>query len=227
MRADSSAQPASERVRVRRRAERARYDLDLVHEVLDGALLCRIAFVHDGQPFIQPTLVVRQDDQLFFHGSHTNRMFAMLCAGDPLCVEATIVDGLVLGRSVYQHSMNFRSVVVLGRGVEIVDREAKLEAMLLLMERVVPGRHSQLRPLSNVELAGTRVISMKLSECSAKVRVGPPNDTEDDLMLPSWAGELPLRLVPGTPVPDPRLAPGTPVPDHVLEWGRSRAAFGV
>ena len=196
--------------------------MDLVYEVLDESLLCRIGFVQDGQPYVLPTLLVRQGDTLYFHGAQTNRMFRLMAEGSPVCVEATVVDAIVMGRSVFQHSMNYRSVVVLGCGQEVIDRDAKHEAMLALVDRVIPGRASGLRPLSEAELRSTRVIAMHLSECSAKVRTGPGVDNQIDYGSPAWAGELPLRIVAGTPVPDEHVPAATPVPRHVLTWGLER-----
>ncbi|MFD1541965.1 pyridoxamine 5'-phosphate oxidase family protein [Nonomuraea guangzhouensis] len=214
--------PATDRVRVRRRAERASYDQDLVREILDEALLCRVAFVDDGRPYVLPTLHTRQGDTLYFHGSQQNRMLDRML-GEPICVEATVVDSLVLGRSVFQNSMNYRSVVVLGTGHEIVDRDAKLAAMLALVDRLMPGRGPELRPLTEAELGSTRIIAVPLDECSAKVRTGPPVDREADYDLPVWAGELPLRIVPGTPVPEPHLTPGIEPRDNLVSWGSGRS----
>jgi nitroimidazol reductase NimA-like FMN-containing flavoprotein (pyridoxamine 5'-phosphate oxidase superfamily) len=217
-----SSRPATERVKVRRRAERASYDRDLVRQILDEALMCRVAFVDGGRPYVLPTLHTRQGDMLYFHGSQQNRMLDRML-GEPICVEATVIDSLVLGRSVFQNSMNYRSVVLLGTGQEVVDRDAKLEAMLALVDRLLPGRSPELRPLTEAELRSTRVIAVPLEECSAKVRTGPPVDKEADYDLPVWAGELPLRIVPGTPIPEPHLTPGVEPRDNVAAWGSGRS----
>ncbi|MFF0451503.1 pyridoxamine 5'-phosphate oxidase family protein [Streptomyces sp. NPDC004609] len=222
IRGDGAHRPVTDRVRVRRRAERGSYDPAQVNAILDEALICHIAFVDDGRPYVLPTLHTRIDDTLYFHGSQQNGMFKQML-GSPVCAEATIIDSLVLGRSLFQNSMNFRSVVVLGSPYEVTEPDAKLRAMVALMERVVPGRTDEVRPLTDPELRSVRVLALPLEECSAKIRTGPPGDKESDVDLPVWAGELPLRIVPGEPVDDPDLRPGNPAREHIRSWGRSRS----
>jgi nitroimidazol reductase NimA-like FMN-containing flavoprotein (pyridoxamine 5'-phosphate oxidase superfamily) len=219
---ETKAGPASDRVRVRRRAERGSYDVTLAYEILDEALWCRVAFVDDGQPLVLPTIHVRQGDRLLLHGARANRMLAQVAAGAPVCVEATVVDALALGRSVIENSMNYRSVVILGRGSDVVDRDAKAVALNALMEHVAPGRLPYLRPLEDAELRRTRVVEVPIAEFSVKVRTGPALDREADRDWPVWAGEVPLRIVPQAPVPDAYVAAGTPVPEHLSAWGERR-----
>ncbi|MFI6289677.1 pyridoxamine 5'-phosphate oxidase family protein [Streptomyces sp. NPDC051018] len=222
IRDDGTHRPLTERVRVRRRAERGSYDPAQVNAILDEALICRVAFVDDGRPYVLPTLHTRIDDTLYFHASQQNRMFKRMLEA-PVCVEATVIDSLVLGRSLFQNSMNFRSVVALGNPYEVTGADAKLRAMVALMERVVPGRADEVRPLTDAELRSVRVLALTLEECSAKIRSGPPGDKESDFGLPVWAGELPLRIVPGEPVDDPDLRPGNPAREHIRSWGSSRS----
>ena len=219
---EKSAGPASPRVRVRRRPARASYDLDKAHEILDEALMCHVGFVVKDQPYVLPTLHVRVGDTLLIHGSRRNRMFNVIAEGAPVCVEATVLDGLAMGRSVLQNSVNYRSVVVLGTGVAVEDPEAKLERMLALVEKCIPGRLPGLRPLTDAELASTLLVSVPLDEYSVKIRTGDGNDSVADRSLPVWAGELPLRVTPGEPVPDKHVPAGTAVPEYLRSWGRGR-----
>lgn len=219
---DKSTGPASPRVRVRRRPARASYDLDKVHEILDESLMCHVGFVVDDQPYVLPTLHVRVGDTLLIHGSRRNRMFNLIADGAPVCVEATVLDGLAMGRSVLQNSVNYRSVVVLGRGTAIEEPEAKLERMLALVEKCVPGRLPDLRPLTDAELASALLVSIPLDEYSVKVRTGDGDDAAADRGLPVWAGELPLRVTPGEPVPDEHVPAGTAVPEYLRLWGQGR-----
>jgi uncharacterized protein len=223
-RSDTTAKsgPASPRVRVRRRPGRASYDLDVVRQILDESLMCHVGFVVDGQPYVLPTLHVRVGDSLLIHGSRRNRMFNLIAKGAPVCVEATVLDGLAMGRSVLQNSVNYRSVVVLGNGTAVEDPEAKLERMLALVEKFIPDRLPDLRPLTDAELASTLLVSIPLDEYSVKIRTGDGSDTAADRALPVWAGELPLRVVPGEPVPDRHVPTGTAVPEYLRSWGRDR-----
>ena len=193
---------------VRRLPERARYDRATVDAILDEGLVCHVGFVVDGQPYVIPTIHARMGDHLVIHGSAAARMLRTLAGGVPLCVTVTLVDGLVLARSAFHHSLNYRSVVVLGRATEVADPEEKRRALDAIVEHVVPGRLAHVRPPKESELRQTRVLSLPLSEASAKVRTGPPKDDEEDYALPVWAGELPLRLQTLAPVPDSRLVPG-------------------
>jgi nitroimidazol reductase NimA-like FMN-containing flavoprotein (pyridoxamine 5'-phosphate oxidase superfamily) len=212
--------PASERTTVRRRAQRGVYDRTTIAAILDEALICHVGFVVEGQPYVIPTIHARVDDRLMLHGAVSNRMLTAASGGIPLCVTATLVDGLVLARSALHHSMNYRSVVVLGAATEVVTRDAKLAAMRALVEHVVPGRWNDTRQPSDEELRTTRILTMPLGEASAKVHVGPPVDEEEDYARRTWAGELPLGLAIHAPVADPRLAEGIAVPEYLAHYRR-------
>jgi uncharacterized protein len=176
--------------------------------------------VDDDQPFVIPTAFARIGDAVVIHGSAASRMLKLFCAGAPGCVTVTLLDGLVLARSTFHHSMNYRSVVVLGTPREIADPAEKARALEAIVEHIVPERLASVRGASEQELRATRVVAFALDEASAKLRTGPPKDDEPDYALPVWAGELPLRLQPLVPVADPRLAPGIPLPAHVSGWRR-------
>jgi hypothetical protein len=210
------------RTTVRRLPDRARYDRDTLESILDEGLVCHVGFVDGGQPFVVPSAYARRGDRIVIHGSAASRMIRALAAGAPACVTVTLLDGLVLARSSFHHSMNYRSVVVLGAATEITDPEEKRRALDAIVEHVVPGRLSSVRSPSEVEMRATRVVELPLDEASAKVRTGPPKDDEADYALGIWAGELPLRLDPLVPVDDARLAPGLTPPPHVTGWRRGR-----
>lgn len=214
-----SRTPPTPRTAVRR-TERGRYDAETVGAVLDEALVCHVGFVVDGQPYAIPTIHCRIGDTLYLHGAHATRMMRHMRRGEPVCVTATIVDGLVLARSWFHHAVNYRSVVVLGIPRVVDDPEERASALDALMEHVAPGRRCESRPPTETEVTGTAVVALGLDEASAKIRTGPPNDEEADLDLDHWAGELPLSIVSGEPVPDPRLAPGVAVPPSVRSWTR-------
>jgi hypothetical protein len=212
----------SERTTVRRLPERARYDRATIDAILDEGLVCHVGFVDGGQPFVVPSAYARVGDRLLLHGSAASRMMKALAAGSPACVTVTLLDGLVLARSGFHHSMNYRSVVVVGKATEVIRPEEKRRALDAIVEHVVPGRTGGLRPPTDRELRATLVVALPLEEASAKVRTGPPKDDEADYALPVWAGELPLRLAPLSPVADPRLAPGIAPLPHVTGWRRPR-----
>jgi uncharacterized protein len=201
----------TERTRVHRIPKRASYDSAVVHAILDEALICHVGFVsEDGQPVVIPTIHARLGDQLLFHGAKASRLLKAMAGR--ISVTVTLVDGLVLARSHFHHSMNYRSVVVFGVGREITALEEKRRALDAIVEHVAPGRLGVARPPDEKELAATRVMALALDEVSAKVRTGPPLDDEEDLDLDCWAGVVPLRLVPGAPIPAPDLrgAPKAP-----------------
>ena len=211
---------ATERTRVRRLPERAAYDRDTVHAILDEGFVCHAGFVVDGQPYVIPTGYARAGETLYLHGSTGSRLG--LLPGMPVCVTVTLLDGLVLARSAFHHSMNYRSVTVLGRTRLVTDPREKDAALRAFVEHVVPGRSGEVRGADRKELAATAVLAVPIEEVSAKVRRGDPKDEEEDYALPVWSGVLPLALVPGDPVPDARLDPAVPVPPSVSAWDRRR-----
>jgi len=195
------------RTTIKRVPKRGNYDRATIYSILDEGLVCHIGFVANGQPFVIPTAYGRAGDRLYIHGSPASRMLRLLQQGLDLCVTVTLLDGLVLARSAFHHSMNYRSVVVVGKATPVEEIEAKRDALKAFMEKLVPGRWEQTRQPNRNELLGTSVLSIPLLEASAKLRSGPPIDDEADYNLPVWAGEIPLRLVQGEPIPDPRLHP--------------------
>ena len=217
----SPATAPSDRTRVRRAPKRAVYDREAVHAILDEGLVAHLGFSHDGHPFVIPTLHARVGEEVYVHGSTASRAVRALQAGTPACLTVTLVDGLVLARSAFHHSMNYRSVVVLGEARAVAADEEKLAALEAFSERLVPGRWDVVRGPNAKELKATQVLALSLEEASAKVRTGPPVDDEEDLELDVWAGVLPLALTPGVPLPDAHTAPGTPAPRHVAGWRAS------
>ncbi|MCX5408650.1 pyridoxamine 5'-phosphate oxidase family protein [Streptomyces sp. NBC_00335] len=220
--APSNASPAgyapTERTVPTRSRDRARYDRETVHSILDQAYLCHLGFVRDGAPVVLPTLFGRVGEALYIHGSTGSR--PLLAAGKadpglPVCVTVTHVDGLVLARSAFHHSLNYRSVVVHGTAYEVTDPEERRIALDALVDQVVPGRSADSRPANAKELAATAVIRLDLNEVSAKLRTGGPNDDPEDLALPFWTGVVPVAPAYGTPVPAADLAAGIAVPDYV------------
>jgi uncharacterized protein len=203
------------RVQVRRLPERGAYDRQTIDGILDEALSCHVGFVEDGQPYVIPTLHARDGDWLYLHGSTASRLLRTLKGGIPICVTVTIHDGLVLARSAFHHSMNYRSVVVLGRAEEVLDQSDKLHALRTMSEHVIPGRWDEVRLPNERELRQTTILRIRLEEASAKIRSGGPKDDNEDLALPVWAGVLPLRLVPDEPVGDERVPEGLALPDYL------------
>ena len=206
--------PPSDRARVRRLHERARYDRPSLDAILDAGLLCHVGYVIDGAPYVTPTLYWRDGDRVYWHGSSASRMLRAV-DGAEVCVTVSHLDGLVLARSGFHHSVNYRSVMLFGRAA-MVDDPAELEAQLeLFMEQILPGRWAELRPPTDQEIKGTALLSMAIDEASAKVRTGPPVDDEEDYDWPVWAGLLPVRTVVDAPEPCPRLDPAIAVPANV------------
>lgn len=210
------------RTAVKRLPGLAVYDRNVIYAILDEALCCHVGFVDGEQPFVIPTNHARINDMLYFHGSPGSRMLRCLASGASVCVTVTLLDGLVLARSLLHHSMNYRSVTILGRGSEVKDREQKWRALEALTEHVTPGRWNVARQPSEQELAVTMIVSFPINEASAKIRTGPPLDEEADYALPVWAGVIPLSLDAGEPVPDPRVAEGIELPAYLREYGHSR-----
>lgn len=198
------------RVTVRRLAGRGKYDRATVDAILDAGRFAHVGIVSDGQPFVIPMLYVRNGDEVYVHGSPLSRLLKTLADGVPMCLTVTLLDGLVLARSAFHSSMNYRSVMILGDGREIRDREEKLEALRMIVDHVAPGRSNDARGPSDKELKATEVIALSIDEASAKIRTGPPVDAAQDYGLPVWAGEVPLSLVAGAPVPDERCTVSLP-----------------
>ena len=210
------------RTRVVREAHRGVYERAAAYQILDEGFICHVGFVLDGQPFVIPTGYGRSGDNLYIHGSAASRMLRNLDKGVPVCLTVTLLEGLVLARSIFNHSMNYRSVVVLGTAVAVLDAKEKLEALRLLSEHILPGRWAESRQPNEKELKQTLVMRLPIEEFSAKVRQGPPIDDEEDYAFPTWAGVIPLETVAGAPINDPRLDPNTPVPVYARAYSRKR-----
>jgi len=212
----NDAQQTDDSLRIHRVAARARYDRETVDEIIDAALIAHVGTIRDGAPVVIPMLALRDGDWLLLHGAHAAGTVKR-GRNRQVCVEMTILDGLVLARSAFHHSLNYRSVVVLGEAEVIADVAERERALEALMERLAPGRQEQLRPTTPVELKQTAVMRISLERSSAKVRTGPPVDEEEDYDWPVWAGVLPVTTAMGEPVPDPRLSDGIDVPGHVRD----------
>lgn len=212
----------SRRNKVIRMPERGQYEREDVYRIVDEALICHVGFIQDGQPFVIPTLHARDGDALLLHGSSASRMIKHAGAGNPVCVTVTLVDGLVLARSVFHHSINYRSAVLFGQGHLITEPEEKLAALARFTERLLPGRWDDARLPNRQELKATAVVAIPLDSASAKVRVGPPKDDEEDLALPVWAGIVPLRQVVGEPLADETVPAGFPLPDYLADYVERR-----
>lgn len=210
-----SSYALTDRTRVRRLPERGHYDRETVYPILDEAFICHIGFVADGKPVVIPTLFGREGDRLYFHGSAASRMLRNLKEGIDCCITVTLVDGLVLARSGFHSSMNYRSVVVFGRASEISEPEEKTHALAVISDHLLPGRWAEVREPSPQELKGTTVLQIELSEVSAKIRTGGPKDDAEDYDLLVWAGILPLSPTYGTPEPDSARKKDEPIPEYV------------
>jgi nitroimidazol reductase NimA-like FMN-containing flavoprotein (pyridoxamine 5'-phosphate oxidase superfamily) len=200
----------TDRTTVRRLPKRANYDRELVDAIIDEALSCHVGFAIDGRPWVIPTIHARVDDRLYLHGAVANQMLKSLAGGVEACVTVTLVDGLVLARSQFHHSMNYRSVMIFGRATPVDDVDEKRAALHALVEHVVPGRSADARPPNASELRATSVLTLAIDEASAKVRTGGPVDDEQDLALPIWAGQLPLAATYGSPVAEPDVRASVP-----------------
>ena len=199
------------------------YDRAAADQVLDEGFICHVGFVVDNQPFVIPTGYGRSGDNLYIHGSAASRMLRNLDQGIAACVTVTLLDGLVLARSIFNHSMNYRSVVVLGTAVAVEDSAEKLQALRALSEHILPGRWEESRQPNERELKATLVMRLPITEYSAKMRTGPPIDNEEDYSFLTWAGVVPLQMVAGSPINDPKLDPKTPVPSYVPSYSRTVA----
>jgi len=220
----ASHYPASDRTQIRRLPERGTLERAEVHAILDEGLVCHVGFATERGPVVIPTLYARDGERLYLHGSPASRMLRALARGVPVCITVTLVDALVLARSAFHHSMNYRSAVVFGRAREIGDLEEKRRALRLLVEHVVPGRNGDTRPPNDFEERYTRVLAVEIEAASAKRRSGGPKDDAEDLALPHWAGVVPLRLAAEAPVPSPDLAADVPPPPYAVAYRRPRRA---
>jgi uncharacterized protein len=214
--------PITDRNRVKRVAKRGHYDSETVYRILDEGLICHVGFMQDQQPVVIPTLYARRGESLILHGAKTSRMLQYIQAGHPVSVAVTLVDGLVVARSVFHHSMNYRSVVLFGRGRLIEPDEEKLQALEVLTEHILRGRWQDARKPNRQELDATSVVAIAIESASAKLRTGPPVDDEEDYQLPTWAGVIPLQQQALAPIADPRLGRAIPTPGYVTRYDRSR-----
>jgi nitroimidazol reductase NimA-like FMN-containing flavoprotein (pyridoxamine 5'-phosphate oxidase superfamily) len=210
------------RTRLVREADRAVYDREAVYRILDEGFLCHVGFVVDGQPFVIPTSYGRKDDSLYIHGSAASRMLRQMKESVPVCVTVTLLDGFVLARSIFNHSMNYRSVAILGKATPVDDPAEKIEALRLLSEHIIPGRWADSRQPNERELKATSVLRVPIEEFSAKVRKGPVVDDEEDYSFPTWAGVVPLKVVSEPPIDDSRLLLGQTAPDYARNYSRKR-----
>jgi uncharacterized protein len=210
----------TQRTKIRRMPERGQYESQVIYDILDEGLVCHVGFAVDGQPFVIPTTYGRVEDTLYIHGSPVSKMLRSLQNGIEVCITITLLDGLVLARSAFHHSMNYRSVVIFGTTKPVESSEEKLQALRSFTEHIIPGRWADVRQPSHQELQGTLVLSLTLNEASAKIRTGPPVDDEADYDLPVWAGVLPLQLKAAVPIPDSRLQSGVTLPEYVQNYNR-------
>ncbi|HEX3183845.1 MAG TPA: pyridoxamine 5'-phosphate oxidase family protein, partial [Pyrinomonadaceae bacterium] len=194
--------PITDRTKLKRLPKRGHFDCETVYGILDEGFICHIGFVVDGHPVVIPTGYARVDDKLYIHGSQASRMLRTLANGIHACVTVTLLDGLVLARSAFHHSMNYRSVVVFGKATLVEDPEEKMSALFALSEQIIRGRWNDVREPTELEMKATTVLSLTLEEASAKIRTGPPLDDEEDYSLPMWAGVVPLKLTAGPPIND-------------------------
>lgn len=210
----------SERTRVVREPQRGVYDREVIYKILDEGLVCHVGFVADSQPFVIPTLYARVGDAIYFHGSAASRMLSDAGGGAQVCVTVTLTDGIVLARSVFNHSMNYRSVVALGCATPVGELQEKIEALRVFTEKILPGRWKDARQPNDKELKATTVLRLPLTEISAKIRSGPPQDDAPDYELPVWAGVIPLGVVAGVPIRDERCDASIPVPMYAANYRR-------
>ena len=212
--------PVTDRTTLKRLPKRGFYDRELVYAILDEGFICHVGFAVDGRPFVIPTGYARVEDKLYIHGSQASRMLRTLAQGIDVCVTVTLVDGLVLARSAFHHSMNYRSVLMFGKATLVDDREEKLAALRSLSDHIIAGRWDDARGPNEQELKATTVLSLPLVEVSTKVRTGPPLDDEEDYALPVWAGVIPLRLIAAAPIADPRLPSEIQPPRYAKDYHR-------
>jgi nitroimidazol reductase NimA-like FMN-containing flavoprotein (pyridoxamine 5'-phosphate oxidase superfamily) len=210
----------TERTRVVREPHRGAYDRETIYKILDEGLVCHVGFATDGQPYVIPTLFARVGDAVYFHGSAASRMLRGVSAGLSVCITVTLTDGLVLARSVFNHSMNYRSVVALGKATLVDAPEEKLQALRAFTEKILPGRWNDARQPNEKELNATSILRLPLTEVSAKIRSGPVEDDAGDRELPIWAGIIPLQLIAGAPIRDEKCDPAIPLPAYAAHYKR-------
>ncbi len=211
----------TKRTKLKRAVDRGSYDRDVVNAIIDEAYICHVGFAVDGQPYVVPTIHARVGDQLYLHGSAASRMLRTIRdEGVPVCVTISIVDALVMARSGMHHSMNYRSVMVLGQAVQVTDDAEKMTALEAVVEQVMKGRWDDTRGPNRSEMKQTMVLRLPITEASAKMRAGMPKDDEEDMDLPHWAGLVPLRIVPGTPIPDPLQPADRQIPGYMKDLNR-------
>jgi len=214
----------TEKNHIKRLPKRGHYDRETIYSILDEALICHVGFADQGQPYVIPINFARVDDTIILHGAKASRLLKHIEEGNPICIEATVVDGLVLARSVFHHSVNYRSVVLFGSGRLLEGDDEKLAALEAVTEHLVPGRWQDARLPNRKELNATSVVEIKIDAASAKVRVGQPVDEEEDYTLPVWAGVLPLQEVPSTPIHDELQPVDFPVPEYVTKYSRKKTS---
>ena len=219
---EGSRIPETPRTTLKRLPKRGSYDREVINSILDEGFICHVGFAVEGRPFVIPTGYARVEDNLLIHGSKASRMLRTLSEGIEVCVTVTLLDGLVLARSAFHHSMNYRSVVIFGRATPVEDRTEKMSALFALSEHIIRDRWLDVRGPNASELRQTTVLSLPIDEASAKIRTGPPLDDEEDYGMDVWAGVLPLRLVAGQPISDPRLLPDIETPDYVFNYSRAK-----
>jgi len=218
----SASEMPTGRTRVVREPERGVYDREDVYRILDEGFLCHVGFAVEGQPYVIPTSYGRKGANLYIHGSAASRMLRQMKDGIPVCITVTLIDGLVLARSIFNHSMNYRSVVILGKATLVDDPDEKLAALRVLSEQILPGRWDEVRQPNEKELKATSVLCLPIEEFSAKVRVGPPIDDAEDYSFPTWAGVIPIEMKAGSPLDDPKLEPKREIPRYAREYSRKR-----
>lgn len=206
--------------KVRRMPERGHYDRETIYPIIDEALICHVGFVADDQPFVIPTIHARHEDTIYLHGAKASRLLKQVQAGNPICITITLLDGIVFARSVFHSSMNYRSVVLFGKGQVLETDDEKLAALEVLTEHIARGRWMDARQPSQKELDSTTVVAVPIESASAKIRTGPPGDEDEDYALPVWAGVLPLPSQPLAPLDDPQLRAGITAPDYITRYSR-------
>jgi uncharacterized protein len=211
---------ATERSQVKRRPRLGNHDRTIINQILDEALVVQVGFIVDNQPYVIPMGYGRDGDRLYIHGSTASRMLQSLEKGINICVSATLLDGIVIARSLFHHEMNYRSVVLFGRATLVASEEEKLHALKVLSEQIVPGRWEQARQPTSQEVKGTTVLAFPIEEGSAKIRSGEPHDNAEDYALPFWAGQLPLKLTADVPIPDDKLSPEIVLPENIANYHR-------